>query len=157
MINKSIKTSLARYLSMQALYQSLESGQNLEEVLNEYNELHVSNISLDFNNSYKKFKLQADKTYFKKLIYTSSKEKELIQSLIENNLKDSWVIDRLPKVIQAIIKVAVAEMIESPKLSLAIIASEYIILTESFFSKTESSFVNALIQNIYNQLNSAKL
>ena len=77
--------------------------------------------------------------------------------MIENNLKDSWVIDRLPKVIQAIIKVAVAEMIESPKLSLAIIASEYIILTESFFSKTESSFVNALIQNIYNQLNSAKL
>ena len=157
MINKSIKTSLARYLSMQALYQSRESGQKLEEVLNEYNELHVRNISLDFNNSYKKLKLQADKTYFKKLINTSSREKKLIQSLIENNLKDSWEIDRLPKVIQAIIKVAVAEMIESPKLSLAIIASEYIILTESFFSKNESSFVNALIQNIYNQLNSAKL
>ena len=156
MIKKSTKTSLARYLSMQAMYQSIESGQNLDEVLDEYNDFHVRNISLDFHNSFKKHRLQADKNYFNKLINTSSKEKELIHSLIVNNLQDTWVIDRLPKVIQAIIKVAVAEMIESPKLSLAIIASEYIILTESFFSKTESSFVNALIQNIYNQLNTLK-
>ena len=155
-MKKSTKTSLARYLSMQAMYQSIESGQNLDEVLDEYNDFHVRNISLDFHNSFKKHRLQADKNYFNKLINTSSKEKELIHSLIVNNLKDTWAIDRLPKVIQAIIKVAVAEMIESPELSLAIIASEYIILTESFFSKTESSFVNALIQNIYNQLNTLK-
>lgn len=155
-MKKSTKTSLARYLSMQAMYQSIESGQNLDEVLNEYNDFHVRNISLDFHNSFKKHNLQADENYFNKLINRSSNEKELIHSLIVNNLKDTWVIERLPKVIQAIIKVAVAEMIESPRLSLAIIASEYIILTESFFSKTESSFVNALIQNVYNQLNPVK-
>ncbi|MBH43715.1 MAG: transcription antitermination factor NusB [Rickettsiales bacterium] len=144
--------SLARYLSIQAIYQYIETGHNLEEILIEFNSFHVKNIIFDFENSYANTNLQVDKKYFNSLIKTYQKEKTKIDKLIQSNLKDDWTIIRLPKVVQAIVKIAVAEMLGFPKLSIKIIASEYIILTESFFSKNESSFVNALIQNIYDQL-----
>ena len=145
--------SLARYLSIQAMYKYIETGQNLEEILSEFNNFHVKNVIFDFENSYEKSDLYVDKNYFNSLIKTYQNERIKIDKLIESNLKDDWTIIRLPKVVQAIIKIAVAEMLEFPKLSIKIIASEYIILTESFFSKNESSFVNGLIQSIYDQLN----
>lgn len=145
--------SLARYLSIQAMYKYIETGQNLEEILSEFNNFHVKNVIFDFENSYEKSDLYVDKNYFNSLIKTYQNKRIKIDKLIESNLKDDWTIIRLPKVVQAIIKIAVAEMLEFPKLSIKIIASEYIILTESFFSKNESSFVNGLIQSIYNQLN----
>ena len=144
--------SLARYLSIQAMYKYIETGQNLEEILFEFNSFHVKNVIFDFENSYEKFDLYVDKNYFNLLIKTYLNKRIKIDKLIESNLKDDWTIIRLPKVVQAIIKIAVAEMLEFPKLSIKIIASEYIILTESFFSKNESSFVNGLIQSIYDQL-----
>ena len=145
--------SLARYLSIQAMYKYIETGQNLEEILSEFNSFHVKNVIFDFENSYEKSDLYVDKNYFNSLIKTYQNKRIKIDKLIESNLKDDWTIIRLPKVVQAIIKIAVAEMLEFPKLSIKIIASEYIILTESFFSKNESSFVNGLIQSIYDQLN----
>tara|TARA_B100000989_G_scaffold293405_1_gene270751 strand:- start:1003 stop:1476 length:474 start_codon:yes stop_codon:yes gene_type:complete len=145
--------SLARYLSVQAMYQHIETGKNLEEILSEFNSFHIKNIIFDFENSYKNSNLQADKSYFNSLIKTYQNQKIKIDKLIQINLKDDWTIIRLPKVVQAIIKIAIAEMIEFPKLSIKIIASEYIILTESFFSKNESSFVNGLIQTTYDLLN----
>ena len=145
--------SLARYLSIQAMYKYIETGQNLEEILSEFNNFHVKNVIFDFENSYEKSDLYVDKNYFNSLIKTYQNKRIKIDKLIESNLKDDWTIIRLPKVVQAIIKIAVAEMLEFPKLSIKIIASEYIILTESFFSKNESSFVNGLIQSIYDQLN----
>ena len=144
--------SLARYLSIQAMYKYIETGQNLEEILLEFNSFHVKNVIFDFENSYEKSDLYVDKNYFNSLIKTYQNKRIKIDKLIESNLKDDWTIIRLPKVVQAIIKIAVAEMLEFPKLSIKIIASEYIILTESFFSKNESSFVNGLIQSIYDQL-----
>ena len=144
--------SLARYLSIQAIYQYIETGHNLEEILIEFNSFHVKNIIFDFENSYANSNLQVDKNYFNSLIKIYQKEKTKIDELIQSNLKNDWTIIRLPKVVQAIVKIAVAEMLGFPKLSVKIIASEYVILTESFFSKNESSFVNALIQSIYDQL-----
>ena len=144
--------SLARYLSIQAIYQYIETGHNLEEILIEFNSFHVKNIIFDFENSYANSNLQVDKNYFNSLIKIYQKEKTKIDELIQSNLKNNWTIIRLPKVVQAIVKIAVAEMLGFPKLSVKIIASEYVILTESFFSKNESSFVNALIQSIYDQL-----
>tara|TARA_B100000989_G_scaffold283263_1_gene249034 strand:- start:793 stop:1266 length:474 start_codon:yes stop_codon:yes gene_type:complete len=148
--------SLARYLSIQAIYQYVETGKNIEEILSEFNSFHVKNIIFDFENSFKNSNLHVDKNYFNLLIKTYQNQKLKIDKLIQTNLRDNWTIIRLPKVIQAIVKIAVAEMIGFPKLSVKIIASEYIILTESFFSKNESSFVNGLIQTIYDQLNKSQ-
>ena len=87
-----------------------------------------------------------------KLFENYDTKKELIKSLIESNIGKSWTIERLPRVLSSIIEVSVSEMMISPNLTLGIVASEYIILTETFCSENESSFVNALIENIFKSI-----
>ena len=141
--------SLARYLAIQAFYQLKQSQLSFDEVLGQFNEWHIENISFDFNNSYDHLTFDVNKKYFNDILIKYKNDKIMINSLIDENLIDTWKSDRLPKVLYSIIRVAVTEMVLNRKLSFAIIASEYIILTETFFSKKESSFVNALLENIY--------
>ena len=44
-------------------------------------------------------------------------------------------------------------MMNFPKTSLGIIISEYLMLTESFFTEKEYAFTNAILENIYKNLN----
>ena len=78
-----------------------------------------------------------NKVFFLKIIDFTSKEKQIIDELINLNLSDGWSLSRLPKVQLAILRVAVAEMMIYPKTSIGIIISEYIMFTESFFTDKE--------------------
>ena len=42
-----------------------------------------------------------------------------------------------------------------PKTSVGIIISEYIMFTESFYTKKECSFTNAILEKIYKKLNAS--
>ena len=150
------KRSLARYLSMQAVYQFKEGNLKYDDVLVQFIELHLKNICFDFERSEKKLNLEVDKNYFIGLFTKYIKEENEINELIKNNLDKHWTVNRLPLVLRAILKVAIAEMLMSPKLSIGIIASEYIILTETFCDVKETSFVNAFIENTYNFLKKKK-
>ena len=47
-------------------------------------------------------------------------------------------------------------MILSPKLSIGIVATEYLKITECFFIEGESAFVNAIIEKVHSILISSK-
>ena len=130
-MKKNSNKSLARYLSVQAIYQKIISKISFEEILEQFEQKNNRDIFYSFENS-------------------KIKEKE-INELIESNLSEKWKIERLPILLNAILISAVSEIILSPKLSLGVVASEYILLTESFFLEKESAFVNAVISNIYNK------
>ena len=56
----------------------------------------------------------------------------------------------------SIIIAAISEMILSPKLSIGIVATEYLKITECFFIEGESAFVNAIIEKVHSILISSK-
>ena len=148
-MTKNSNKSLARYLCVQATYQKILSKETFSEVLKQFSSHDGKDIFFNFENSFKKKNFEVDLNYFKKIIRNSDDNEKKIMEMIENNLSDKWQIERLPILLNAILISAVSEMILSPKLSLGIIASEYILLTETFFLENESSFVNAVISNIY--------
>ena len=63
-----------------------------------------------------------------------------------------WNLKRLPTVLLSILRVAVTEMIVSKNTSIGIIASEYIMFTESFYTEKEYLFTNAILEKIYSNL-----
>lgn len=144
--------SLSRYLCVQAVYQMAMTDKSFNEILEEFLNFHLNDIALDFEKKIKVKNYKVDKSYFIKLCKNYDTKKELIKSLIESNIGKSWTIERLPRVLSSIIEVSVSEMMISPNLTLGIVASEYIILTETFCSENESSFVNALIENIFKSI-----
>ena len=151
MRNNSISKSLTRYAAIQALYNF-----NYSKDLNDIKNFLITNkgflIDSNFEINFKKTKM--NKVFFLKIIDFIGKEKKIIDELINLNLSDGWSLSRLPKVQLAILRVAVAEMMTYPKTSIGIIISEYIMFTESFFTDKEFSFTNAILEKIYNKLNS---
>ena len=150
-MKKNSNKSLARYLSVQAIYQKIISKISFEEILEQFEQKHSRDIFYSFENSLSKTQQPIDFKYFEQIIKNSKIKEKEINELIESNLSEKWKIERLPILLNAILISAVSEIILSPKLSLGVVASEYILLTESFFLEKESAFVNAVISNIYNK------
>ena len=151
MKNNSISKSLTRYAAIQALY-NFNYSKDLNDIKNFLTTNKGFLIDSNFEINFKKTKM--NKVFFLKIIDFIGKEKKIIDELINLNLSDGWSLSRLPKVQLAILRVAVAEMMIYPKTSIGIIISEYIMFTESFFTDKEFSFTNAILEKIYNKLNS---
>ena len=90
-----------------------------------------------------------NKNFFKTLLVTFNQEKNKVDGLIESNLQKNWNLKRIPVVLLSILRVAVTEMIVSKNTSIGIIASEYIMFTESFYTDNEYLFTNAILEKIY--------
>ena len=151
MKKNSISKSLTRYAAIQALY-NFNYSKDLNDIKNFLTTNKGFLIDSNFEINFKKTRM--NKVFFLKIIDFIGKEKKVIDELINLNLSDGWSLSRLPKVQLAILRVAVAEMMTYPKTSIGIIISEYIMFTESFFTDKEFSFTNAILEKIYNKLNS---
>lgn len=151
MRNNSISKSLTRYAAIQALY-NFNYSKDLDDIKKFLTTNKGFLIDSNFEINFKKTRM--NKVFFLKIIDFIGKEKKIIDELINLNLSDGWSLSRLPKVQLAILRVAVAEMMTYPKTSIGIIISEYIMFTESFFTDKEFSFTNAILEKIYNKLNS---
>ena len=66
---------------------------------------------------------------------TYDEQKVRVDDLIKSNLGQNWNLDRLPKVLLSILRVAVSEMLSKNNVSIGIIISEYVMFTESFLQK----------------------
>ena len=151
MRNNSISKSLTRYAAIQALY-NFNYSKDLNDIKNFLTTNKGFLIDSNFEINFKKTRI--NKVFFLKIIDFIGKEKKVIDELINLTLSDGWSLSRLPKVQLAILRVAVAEMMTYPKTSIGIIISEYIMFTESFFTDKEFSFTNAILEKIYNKINS---
>ncbi len=150
MKNNLLSKSFTRYAAIQALY-NLNFSNNLNDIKNYLTTNKVFFIDSNLDLNFKKTKM--NKVFFCKILDLIDKDKDKIDEFIKLNLSKGWSLERLPKVQLAILRVAIAEMMIYPKTSIAIIISEYIMFTESFFTEKECSFTNAILEKIYKKIN----
>ncbi|MBS91974.1 MAG: transcription antitermination factor NusB [Rickettsiales bacterium] len=138
--------TLSRYAAVQAIY-NLNFSTNEIDIKEYFLNRKEFTLKLDFDLQFegKNF----NKKLFIEIFELFNKKKDKIDELIKLNLDSNWYLERLPKVLHAILRVAISEMFLSPKISFAILISEYLKLTESFCSKNECPFTNAILQKIY--------
>ena len=154
-MNKKVSPkTCSRYVAIQALYNS--NYQNDYEVVKNYF-LDTSKFKLEFDFKITSQKYKLNKNFLKTLLVTFHQEKNKVDSLIESNLERDWNLKRLPIVLLSILRVAVTEMIISKNTSIGIIASEYIMFTESFYTENEYVFTNAILEKIYFNLKKEEL
>ncbi len=141
--------SLSRYLAVQAIFNEA-FGFDKKEV--EYNFLTNCDLKFHVDLDYELSKEKFDKVFFKTIFNNVFKNENMIGKLISQNLDKNWTFSRLPKILQAILKVAISEMITYPKTSIGIIATEYLKLAESFNIEKENSFLNAILDKVHKEL-----
>jgi len=151
MKNNSLSKSFTRYAAIQAIY-NFTYSKNLSEIQMYLIDNNAFFIDVDIKVNFEKTKI--NKFFFLKILDVVQKKQDKIDQLISYNLNNGWNINRLPLVQLAILRVAISEMINFPKTSVGIIISEYLMLTESFFTEKECAFTNAILENIYKNLKS---
>ena len=146
-MNKKVSSkTFSRYVAIQALYNSNYQN-DYERIKKYFLDTNEFELQFDFKINLHRYKL--NKRFLKALLLTFNEERNKVDSLIKSNLENNWNLKRLPKVLLSILRVAVTEMIISKNTSIGIIASEYIMFTESFYTENEYLFTNAILEKIY--------
>jgi len=149
-MNKKVSPkTFSRYVAIQALYNSNYQS-DYEKIKDYFLDASEFKLQFDFKIELRKYKM--NQNFLKTLLITFNQEKNKVDRLIESNLQNDWNLKRLPSVLLSILRVAVTEMIISKNTSIGIIASEYIMFTESFYTEKEYLFTNAILEKIYSNL-----
>ena len=141
--------SLSRYLAVQAIFNQ-SFGFDQKQIEKDFVKQNDFKFHIDSDLEFDKKTF--DKVFFKKIFNNVFEKEDFICDLISNNLQKSWTFKRLPKVLQALLRVAISEMITYPKTSMGIIITEYLMLAESFSIEKENDFINAILDKIHKKL-----
>ena len=95
---------------------------------------------------------EEDSDYIK-TIYNGIKEnKKDITTLISNNLKEKWTMDRISKINLAILEVAIFELVYS-KLPYKVAINEAVELAKKYGEESSKAFVNGILASVVKEKN----
>lgn len=129
-----------RKLAVQAVFQFFFSKEDINKILEEFCSYRIKEV--------KNYKKKYDTNLLKNLVVGVQQNEKKIVKLIENNLSENWIIDRLDLTMQAIISLAIYELINYQKIPLQIIINEYVSIANQYLDKTNTGFINGILDNI---------
>ena len=133
--------SLQRLLAVQALYQisinELSSKNSIDSIL----ETAMQQPGLE------ELKKKPNFNYAKKILNGFLENSPQIDLLIRTSLTASRSLDKLDKLIQAILNLALYEIKFGPKVPKKIIINEYLNISHIFFTGAESKLINGILDS----------
>jgi N utilization substance protein B len=133
--------SLQRLLAVQALYQisinELSSENSIDSIL----ETAIQQPGLE------ELKKKPNFNYAKKILNGFLENSQQIDLLIRTSLTASRSFDKLDKLIQAILNLAIYEIKFGPKVPKKIIINEYLNISHIFFTGAESKLINGILDS----------
>ena len=94
------------------------------------------------------------KKFIKDIVYGTIERDELLKDEILLHLKEDFNIKNLDKVFEIIIKSAVYEFLYKPNTSSKIIIKEYLNASNFFIEKSQTKYLNALLDKISKKIRS---
>ena len=92
------------------------------------------------------------KDYAIDMINGIEENKEEIQSLISQNLKEKWDISRISKINITLLKLAIYEIVYK-KLPYKVVVNEVVELAKKYGDDNSPSFINGVLANVIKQCN----
>lgn len=75
--------------------------------------------------------------------------------LIRDSMGEKWKAERMGPLLEAILRIAVAELMAKKDKNPGIVISEYVLLTEAYFDDAEVGFVNGILATMAKKLREA--
>ncbi|MEL6287039.1 MAG: transcription antitermination factor NusB [Pseudomonadota bacterium] len=138
----------ARLAAVQALYEMDQTGKSARAVIREFMD---DRLGLGPEGDPVE---EADPDLFKAIINGVIDHQDTIDPAIIGRLAAGWKLTRLDATTRAIIRAGAAEFLVHGELSNAIIVDEYVSLASDFFEKTETRFVNGVLDKVGKDLRS---
>ena len=133
--------SLQRLLAVQALYQISINELSTENSIDSILETAIQQPGLE------ELKKKPNFNYAKKILNGFLENSQQIDLLIRTSLTASRSLDKLDKLIQAILNLAIYEIKFGPKVPKKIIINEYLNISHIFFTGAESKLINGILDS----------
>ena len=133
--------SLQRLLAVQALYQISINELSNENSIDSILEAAIQQPGLE------ELKKKPNFNYAKKILNGFLENSQQIDLLIRTSLTASRSLDKLDKLIQAILNLAIYEIKFGPKVPKKIIINEYLNISHIFFTGAESKLINGILDS----------
>ena len=134
--------SSARLAAVQALYQIQLSGQSVESALLEFVEHRFRGAVGDSDYD------SPDIDLFRDIIRGASARRAELEGMISTELAKGWRLERLEKVMQALLLAGAYELVARPDVPTAVIINEYIDMAHAFFEDDQAGFAHAVLDKI---------
>lgn len=133
--------SVARETAFKLLYEIEVQKDSSEEHIN----LFIENFEITDNKAI---------TYIKDVVIGINQNSETITSVIKNNLKEEWEINRVSKINIAILKLAIYEIMIK-EIPFKVVINEAVELAKKYGDDTSHSFINGILASVVKQQNLA--
>lgn len=141
--------SAARLGAVQALYQlDMAEKPSVKMVIEEYSNHRLGKeIEGDLYSD-------ADLALFADIVDGAFDRLEEIDTNIKKFLTSDWPIDRIEKLLRAILRAGCYEIIARPDVPTPVIINEYVDVAHAFYDRIETSFVNGILDKLAKELRS---
>ena len=129
-----MKRSEAREMLFKALYEIEVQKDITEEHIN----MFIENNEINDN---------ATIEYIKKMIVGINNKKEELETIISNNLKKDWKLDRISKINVALLKLSIYE-IKYTETPFKVVINEVVDLAKKYSEESAPAFINGVLASV---------
>ncbi len=140
--NNYRKKSAARLAAVQILYHIDIGKITSEEALKNFQENYLG------KNIEEEAAVKPDIALMSKIVLGVQEKVADLDGMIRATLSDEWKLERMEKVILAILRAGAYELLACPETDTSIIISEYLDVTYAFYEDKEIKFVNAALNRL---------
>ena len=137
-----------RKIAVQAVFQFFFSKEDINKILEEFCDYRIK--------EFKNYKKKYDTDFLKKVVVGVHQNEKKITKMIECNLSENWLIDRVDLTMKAIISLAIYELISYEKIPLQVIINEYVSIANEYLDKRNTGFINGILDNIAKNIRKPK-
>ena len=150
----------ARVGAVQALFQSEQSGEAVETVIDQFVRHRLGRQpggTDEHSGGFAEGRVpDADARLFGQIVRTASLRQDHLDPLIAEALPSDWALARLDPVLRAVLRAAVAEFLLPDGPPARVVINEYLDVAHGFFAGDEPRLVNGLLNRLARELRQAE-
>ena len=144
--------SSSRLAAVQALYQFSFGEKTIDEIARDFMTGNIGREVIEENEATgaETFVpvMPAEPTLFAAILASYSDNADQINEMINASFTEEWPAERVETTLKAILQAGVAELMSCPETPVAIIITEYLDLTKSFYDGPEIKVANGILDRI---------
>ncbi|MGH7107322.1 MAG: transcription antitermination factor NusB [Acetobacteraceae bacterium] len=145
----------ARLAAVQALFQSDQSGDAPESVIDEFVRHRLGPAAE--RNAYEEGRVpEAEIALFTRIVHAAAAGQPARDSLLTTSLPADWPLGRLDPVLLALLRAALAELAMPDGPPARVVINEYVDVAHEFFGAEEPRLVNAVLDRLGRLLRAAE-
>ena len=130
----------SRKLAVQAVFQFFFSKEDINKILEQFCDYRIKER--------KDYKKKIDVNFLKNIVSGVNNHEKKITNLIESNLSNEWLLDRVDPTMHAILSLALYELIYCKDIPDKVIINEYVTIAQQYMDDNNTGFVNAILDTI---------